>query len=136
MIAEHWIDNLIRPVFLMMLFVGAEREGEFPLHLYACHQMISYFFAAGQVNYTRYELCYLLSMSRSPPTILDQFLKGKHVLRHTEGIWNGIWSDMMTENSYMKFGKGRNGIIGKTTKPRTLQIWAKSQHLCSEVLQS
>ena len=136
MIAEHWINNLIRPVFLMMLFVRTEREGEFPLHLYACCQMIIYFFAAGHVNHARYGLCYLLSMLRLPPIILDQFLKGEHVLRHTEGIWNSIWSDMMIETSYMKFGKGLNGIIGKTTKPRTLQIWAKSQHSCSEVLQS
>ena len=36
MIAEYWINNLIRPVFLMMLFVRAEREGKFPLHLYPC----------------------------------------------------------------------------------------------------
>ena len=82
MIAEHWINNLIRPVLLMMLFVRAEREGEFPLHLYACHQMIPYFFAAGHINYARYGLCYLLTMSGLPPTILDQFLKGEHVLRH------------------------------------------------------
>ena len=115
MIAEHWINNLIRTVFLMILFVRAEREGEFRLHLYACPQMITYFFAAGHVNYARYGLCYLLSMSRLPPTILDQFLKGAHVPCHREGIWNGIWSDMMTETSYMKFGKGPNGIIGKTT---------------------
>ena len=65
-IADHWINNLIRPVFLMMLFVRAEREGEFPLHLYACRQMIPYFFAAGHVNYARYGLCHLLSMSRLP----------------------------------------------------------------------
>ena len=75
-------------------------------------------------------------MSRLPPIVLDQFLKGEHVLRHREGLWNGIWSDMMIETSYMKFGKGPNGIIGKTTKPRTLKIWAKSQHTCSEVLKS
>ena len=106
MIAEHWINNLIRPVFLMMMFVRAEREGEFPSHLYACHQMIPYFFAAGHINYARYGLCYLLTMSRLPPTILNQFMKGEHVLRHKEGIWNGIWSDMMIETSYMKFGKG------------------------------
>ena len=136
MIDEHWINNLIRPVFLMMLFVRAEREGEFPLHLYACRQMIPYFFAAGHVNYARYGLCHLLSMSRLLPTILDQFLKGEHVLRHREGIWNANWSDMMIETSYMKFGKSLNGIVRKTTKPRTLQIWAKSQHSCSEVLQS
>ena len=106
----------------MMLFVQTEREGEFPLHLYACRQMIPYFFAAGHVNYRRYGLCYLLSMSRLPPTILEQVLNGEHVLRHREGIWNGIWSDMMIETSYMKFGKGPNGINGKATKPKTLQI--------------
>ena len=119
----------------MMLFVRAER-GEFPLHLYACHQMISYFFAAGHINYARYGLCYLLTMSKLPPTVFEPFMKGEHVLRHREEIWNGIWSDMMIETSYMKFGKGLSGIIGQTTKPRTLQIWAKSQHTCSVILQS
>ena len=34
----------------------------------------------------------------------------------------------------MKFGKGPSGIIGSTTKPRTLQIRAKSQHACTHVL--
>ena len=53
-IAELSINNLIRPVFLMMLFVRAEREGEFPLHLHAYRQMIPYFFAAVHVNYSRY----------------------------------------------------------------------------------
>ena len=99
MIAKHWINNLIRPDFLRMLFVRAEREGEFLLHLYACRQMIPYFFAAGHVNYARYGLCYLLSMSRFPTTILDQLLKGEHVLRHKEGIWNSIWSDMIETSS-------------------------------------
>ena len=68
-------------------------------------------------------------MSRLPATILDPFLKGEHVMHHQQGIWNGIWSDMMIETSYMKFG-----VIGVTTKPRTVQIWAKSQHSCSRIL--
>ena len=113
MIAEHWINNLIRPVFLMMLFVRAEQEGEFPLHLYACRQMIPYFFAAGHVNYARYGLCHLLSMSRLPSSILDQYLKGEHVLRHREGIWNGNWSDMMIETSYMNLAKVRMELLEK-----------------------
>ena len=52
-------------------------------------------------------------MSRLLPTIFHHFFKEEHVLRHREGIWNGIWSDMMIETSYMKFGRGPNGIIGK-----------------------
>ena len=134
-LAEHWINNLIRPVFLMMLFIRAEREGEFPLHLYACKEMLPYFFAAGHINYARYGICYVMTMSALPKNVLHQFLQGEHILHHKQGIWNGIWSDMMIETSYMKFGKGPTGIIGKTTKPRTINIWAKSQHTCSEVLQ-
>ena len=98
--------------------------------------MIPYLFAAGHINYARYGVCYLMTMSKLPPTLLEQFLRGDHVLRHQHGIWNGIWSDMMIETSYMKFGKGPSGIIGKTTKPKTIQKWAKSQLSCSEVLQT
>ena len=35
-IAEHWIKNFIKPLLLMLLYVRAEREGEFGLHLYVC----------------------------------------------------------------------------------------------------
>ena len=28
-----WIDNLIKPVLLMMMFIRAEREADWPLHL-------------------------------------------------------------------------------------------------------
>ena len=39
-----WINNLIKPVLFMMLFVRVEREDDWPLHLYAVSKMISYFF--------------------------------------------------------------------------------------------
>ena len=126
--------RLIEAVFPMMLYIRAGREGEFPLNLYACKEMMPYFFAAVHVNYARCGLCYLLTMSRLPSGILDNFKKGKHALRHQQGIWNGIWSGMMIETSYMKFGKGPSSVIGKTTKPRIVQIWAKSPHSCGGVL--
>ena len=133
-LSKHWIENLIKPVFLTMLYIRAEREGNFALHLYSCQLMLPYFFAAGHFNYARYGVCYMLTMSRLPPAVLEQFIKGEHVLHHRFGLWNGIWSDMMIETTYMKFGKGPSGIIGQTTKPRTVQIWAKSQHSCGKVL--
>ena len=30
-----WLDNLIKPVLIIMLFIRAVREGDWPLHLYA-----------------------------------------------------------------------------------------------------
>ena len=41
--SKLWVDNLIRSVFYMMLFVCAESEGDWPLHLYAVSKMIPYF---------------------------------------------------------------------------------------------
>ena len=43
----------------MMLYIRAEQEGELGMHLYACRQMMPYFFAAGHVNYARFCLCYI-----------------------------------------------------------------------------
>ena len=37
--------------------------------------------------------------------IFNKFMKGKHVMRHQKGLWNGIQSDMMIETTYMKYGR-------------------------------
>ena len=128
-----WVDCLIRPVLLMMLFVRAEREGDWPLHLWAVQEMMPYFFAAGHHHYARYGLYYLRSMERLPTEILEKFLKGEHVMRHKQGIWNGIWSDMYIETTFMRYGKGPKGIIGITLKPSTVKRWAFSMHVCCRV---
>ena len=133
-LAEHWVNNLIKPVLIMMLYVRAEREADFSLHLYACKEMILYFFAAGHVNYARYSICYMRSMEKLPGDVINSFMNGQHVVRHQRGFWNAIWSDMGIETSFMKFGKGPEGIIGVTTKPQTVKIWAKSLHACNDVL--
>ena len=40
--------RLVKLVFMMMMiFVRAEREGDWPLHLWAVREMLPYFFAAG-----------------------------------------------------------------------------------------
>ena len=33
-------------------------------------------------------------------------MKGEHVMRHRGGVWYGIWSDMMVETTFMRYGKG------------------------------
>ena len=116
------------------MYIRAEREGDFALHLYTCHKMMPYFFSAGHTNYARYGICYLRTMHKLPDGILHAFLKGEHVMRHQDGLWNGIWSDMMIETTYMRYGKGPGGIIGVTTQPRTVQIWSESLPACTEVL--
>ena len=60
----------------MMLYVRAEREGDWPLHLEAVKLMMSYFFASGHVNYARYGLFYLRRMETLPGDALQHSMKG------------------------------------------------------------
>ena len=105
-LAEHWIKNLIHPVILAMMFIQAERNGRFDLHLYACKEMLPYFFAAGHWNYARDGVAYLRYMEKLPSSPMEKFIKGEHVVHLKDGYFNGIWSDMAIETSYMNVGKG------------------------------
>ena len=132
--SKLWIDCLLKPVLLMMKFVRAEREGDWLLHLHAAEEMIPYFFAGHHTNYARYGLYYLRTMQNLPPDLFPQFMKGEHVSRMREGVWNGVWTDQLIESTYMRFGKGPGGIIGVTLNPSTLQVWALSMHACGSLL--
>ena len=73
-------------------------------------------------------------MEKLPKHILERFMKGEHVMRHQEGYWNGIWSDMLIETTFMNYGKGPGGLVGVTLQPKTMKIWALSLHTCSTIL--
>ena len=90
--------------------------------------------AAGHHNYARYGLYYLRSMEKLPTELLKNFMKGEHVMRHQKGFWNGIWSDMFIETTFMKYGKGPGGLIGITLNPVTVKKWANSLHICTQLL--
>lgn len=126
-----WVDVLIKPALLMMLFCRAEKEADWALHLLTVRYMIPNFFAAHHPNYAHYGLYYLRSVEALPHNILQKFMNGDHVTRHTPGTWNAMWTDMMIETTFMRNGKGPRGIIGVTLKPNTLKTWALSLYSCS-----
>ena len=95
---------------------------------------VPYFFAAGHHNYARYGLYNLQDMKSLPAAILERFLKGEHVIRHQKGFWNGIWTDMFIETTFMRYRKGPGGLIGLTLKPNVVKKWAYSLHAFTQVL--
>ena len=127
------MENLIKPVFLLIIFARAERKADWPLHLLTTAGIIPYIFASGHLNYARYEPYYLRSIKKLSETILKEFLEGKHVIRHQPGLWNTIWSDQYIESTFMKYGHGPKGIIGKTLHPSTLKRWALGLHLYTQL---
>ena len=70
----------------MMLYIRAEREADWPLHMEAVKQVMSYIYANGHVNYARYGLFGLRSMEKLPVEIGGRFMKREHVMHHIPGL--------------------------------------------------
>ena len=49
--------------------------------------------------------------------LLQDFRKGKHVMRHCQGIWNAIWSDMFTESTFVRYRHQTGGLTWLTLNP-------------------
>ena len=69
----------------------------------------------------RYGLYNLHSLERLQGDILERFMKGEHVLHHKKGSWNGTWSDMYIESTFLCYGHGPHGIVGIKMKPSALK---------------
>ena len=133
--AKLWVDCLIKPVFTMLKYIRAEREADWVLHLQTVRELMPLFFAARHTHYARYALYYLCSMEEMPCEVRKYFMDGEHTVHHkTTGLFNGIWTDMAIETTFMRYGKGRNGIIGITLKPGTLKTWVYSLHACNGII--
>ncbi|KAG1714330.1 Armadillo repeat-containing protein 4 [Nymphon striatum] len=129
-----WVDCLIKPIFTILKYIRAEREADWALHLDTVEEMIPLFFSAGHVHYTRYALYYLRFMQDLPADIQRKFVKGHHTMHHSTGLFNGIWSDMAIETTFMRYGHSKSGIVGITLKLKTLKTWAYSLHTCHGIL--
>lgn len=73
-------------------------------------------------------------MERLPTSVLKEFLNGNHVMRHQDGIWNAIWSDMFIESTVMRYGHGPGGLKGLEQKENSQTRWALSQYVCSQMI--
>ena len=67
---KMWVDNVLKPTFLMMRFCRASHEGDWPLHIATAEAMLPYMFAANKHNYSRYGLYYVRSLTWLSPEIL------------------------------------------------------------------
>ena len=126
--SKHWVENLIRPVLLLMKLKRAERESDWPLSLKTCRETLPYMFASGHHNYSRLGVYHIMQMSNLPEDVQDHFLKGEHTVRFKPGYANGISGDNAAESSYMLNGKSVHGIVGNTTNETVRSEWALSLH--------
>ncbi len=61
---KMWIDNLVKPVTIMMNFSRGGHEADWALHLFTAEAMLPYFRSAGRHNYAHYGAFYVHNMKR------------------------------------------------------------------------
>ncbi len=130
-VGRLWVDCFIIPVIIAHLFVKAERESDWLLHLYCVRRMLCYFFAAGHWQYARYATWHVMDIVTANPEAQAVFAKGQHVCRHRDGVWNGVFSDQFGEQTYIRYGKSKGGLVGMTLSPDQVSGWILSSHICN-----
>ena len=65
--------------------------------------------------------------------LLQEILKGKHVMRHNRGIGNAIWSDMCIESTFVRYDHQVGRLTGFTLKSLCVTRWALSMHTSSQL---
>lgn len=123
-------DSCLQALQLMLLFIRAEREKNWDLHVDCIARMLPFFFCCDKPNYARYGTLYVSEMMCSlSPTILEEFRAGNFVVNFTCGAFNGLWSDMGVEMSVIKDNKGSGGVVGLTNKGNSLLRWSVTRNL-------
>ena len=89
--------------------------------------MLPYFFSAGYWNYARYISWHLLEMKN----YLAALLRREDVCRHKTGNWNAVFGDQFVEQTYIRYGKAKGGLVGKLLLADQTTEWIVSQPLCN-----
>ena len=125
-----WVDCFIIRTLLAHLFVRAEREGDWLLYMYCLGRMLPYFFASSHWNDARY-IHYIQYMDANlPPAINEQYLTDGHTCRHAAGVWNAVSKDQFGEQTYIRYGKSKGGLMGISLSADQVAGWVLSHHMC------
>ena len=69
--------------------------------------------------------------SSLPEEMLAAFLCGEHVCRHHSGFWNAVFLDQFGDQTYIRYGKAKGGLVGKSLSSEQVTEWVLSHHVCN-----
>ena len=121
----YW-DLIMRYETLILIFVRAHREKNFPLYVEVLEELTPLFFALDHVNYSRWMPVHIRDMKSLPDPIKDEFENHSHwVLSKTMNTFSAIPFDQAHEQEN-KIVKGSGGAVGLTENPVAFRRWMLS----------
>ena len=105
----------------MLLFIRAEREGNWSFHVFGMEPMIPYFFNASHWSYARYITHHCLELKYISEDVRKVLDRGEPVCRHIPRVWDDVFADKFGEQS----SKGATGQPRISTfKYKIIGVWA------------
>ena len=121
----YW-DLIMRYETLILIFVRAHREKNFPLYVEVLEELTPLFFALDHVNYSRWMPVHIRDMKSLSDPIKDEFENHSHwVLSKTMNTFSAIPFDQAHEQEN-NIVKGSGGAVGLTENPVAFRRWMLS----------
>ena len=137
-----WIAY-VKMVRLMLLFLRAERTGDWEMHLFCINAMIPVFHSGGHLAYAKCARLYHTQMKKLP-TIMeeDQYTNytksGYWTIRRSDRFWSGNFTDQTIKQVLMRMLKTRGGLkhgrgITSSTQAKMVHVLPKTIPVCEVV---
>ncbi|MES9881882.1 MAG: hypothetical protein ABW185_13470, partial [Sedimenticola sp.] len=121
--------NMVR---VLLMFIRAQRDGLWDLHLTAFSNMLPYFHRYDHTNYAKWGVIYLAEMKQLPEEIAEQFQLGNFVVKLGKARFNQVDPDQAQE-WLNGTGKRSGGIVGITKNISALSRWSLSFSMRTEI---
>ena len=75
--------------------------------------MLNLFAANGHINYAKSSRLYIKQMrelQETHPWLFEKFTEVYHAVRRSDRFWSGLWSDLVIEQTLMRFINTRGGL--------------------------
>ena len=122
----------IQMVQILLIFIRAQREGNWELHLFAFQSMLPFFMRYNHTHYARWGTIYIREMHNLPEEIEHEFLQGNFVVKGAALKFNQV-DPNQSQEWLNAVGKKGGGIIGITKTSTALSRWALSYNLRSHM---
>ena len=110
---------------LVLEFVKATREGNFPVYVEVLSKIVPWMFALNLTNYSRWlpvHIRDLVRLEKNHPSLFAEFTQGKFVVQKSQHRFSMIALDQNHEQEN-EIIKGDGGAVGLTESPTALRRW-------------
>ena len=119
--------SYMQMVQILLLFVRAQRNGVWSLHIYAFQHMLPLLMRYNHTNYAHWGTIYLNEMHQLPEEVRKEFESGNFVITRAGSNFNQVDPDQSQE-WLNGIGKKGGGIVGITKTSTALSRWALSHN--------